>query len=123
RRAGEPCGGDDLQPDAAAADDADAVSACDTRDVADRAEAGDDAAAEQRGLPERQLARDLDGARRCDDGALGEARRQQAVLERLAVHVQATRAVEQRPGDAAPSGRLAEAPTARPAGAAAAARR
>ena len=51
----EPRGRDDLEPDAAAADHADAVARRHPGRVAHRAEAGHDAAAEQRRLPERQL--------------------------------------------------------------------
>ena len=55
-RAGEPSAGDDLLPDAAAADHAHrSRRAATPRGVAHRADARDHAAAEQRGLPQRHL--------------------------------------------------------------------
>ena len=61
RRPGQPCAGDHLQPDAAAADHADALADPHAGGV-DGADPGDDATAEQRGLPQRELARDRHGA-------------------------------------------------------------
>jgi hypothetical protein len=51
--AGEMGGGDHLKADPAAADDAHALADPDPGGVGDGAETGDDAAAEQRGLPQR----------------------------------------------------------------------
>ena len=73
RRAGEPRGRDHLQADAAAADHAHALADPHPGGVAHGAEAGHDAAAQQRGLPQRDLARDRDHAAGRDDGVLGEA--------------------------------------------------
>ena len=70
--AGHPRRGDDLLADPAAPDHAHAVAQRDPRGVADRAEPGDDGAAEERRLPQRQLGRDGNGARGRHHAALGK---------------------------------------------------
>ena len=77
--------GDDLQPDATAADDDRRLAGLDPGGVPDRAERRDDAASEKRRLPERKLAWQGHRAGRRDDRALGEARGHEGVLERRPV--------------------------------------
>ena len=69
-RAGELGGRDDLQPDAAAADHRDAVAEAHAGGVAHRARAGDDAATQERGLPQRDVGPQRDRARAGDDSPL-----------------------------------------------------
>ena len=96
--AGEPRAGDDLEPDPTAADHRHGVAGLHAGDVADGADTRDHAAAEQRRLPQRKLARDRDRAARRDDGVLGEAGRPEAVLEHRPVReVQPARPVHQHP--------------------------
>ena len=119
RRAREPRGGDHLQADAATADHAHALADPHPGRVAHGAEAGHDATAQQRGLPERDLVRDLDRATGRDDGVLGEARDPEPVLEDGAVGgAQPGAPVEQRAGERPRAGDLAERPPAGAAGAA-----
>jgi hypothetical protein len=83
-RPGQPGTRDRLQADAAAADHGDALAGPYARHVAHRAQAGDDAAADQRRLPQGQPGRELDRGGGGDDAALGEAGDAQEVLDGLA---------------------------------------
>ena len=122
-RAREHEAGDDLLPDAAAADHRGALADARPRHVAHRADARDRAAAEQGGLPQRHGRRQRHDAGGRHDGALGEARDGEAVLQRRAVRQREPRgAVHQRAAEARVAGRAAERRPARAAGAARAAR-
>ena len=120
---GQMGGGDHLETDAAAADDAHALADPDPGGVGDRAEAGDHPAAQQRGLPERHVGGDRDRGRGGHDRVLRKAGDAQAVLQRLAAGAaQARGAVQQGAGERAVADRLAQRPPARAAGRAASAR-
>ena len=121
--AGQPRRGHDLQPDAAAADDAHGVPRRDPRRVADGADRGHDAAAQQRRLPQRQPARQRHRGAGGHHAALREAGDEVEVLHRAAVRVmQARGAVHQRAGPRPGGGRLAQRQPPGPAGRACAAR-
>jgi hypothetical protein len=93
----QPRAGHDLQADAPAADHAHRLALAHPGRVAHRAHPGDDAAADQGGLPQRQGGADRHRAGRRDDAALGEAGHGQEVLDRRAVGtVQPRGAVHQR---------------------------
>ena len=80
--AGEPGGRHELQPDAAAADDADGLADRHAGGVAHRADRGHHAAAEQRSLPQRQRRGHADDRCGRHHAALGEARDAVEVLHR-----------------------------------------
>src|SRR5262249_42208016 len=63
---------DDVDADAAAAEDGDGLAGLDARGVDGGADAGHDAAADETGAIERDVVIDLDGGRGVDDGAGGE---------------------------------------------------
>ena len=83
--AGETERRDDLQSDTAAADHGSRLTRPNPRGIAYRAERRHDAAAEQRRLPQRELARERHRSRGRHDRAFGEAGSHECVLERRAV--------------------------------------
>ena len=102
---------DDVEPDAAAADDGDGVALVDVGRVERGADAGEHAAADA--ARRRRTAMsfgDLDRADRGDDGELGERARARHLLHRLAVARETGRAVEQAAGRHRHRARLAQVP-------------
>ncbi len=108
RGARDASGLDAVEADAAAPPHGDARPGLHLRRVHDRAETGDDRAAEERSDVERDVAADGNGDGLWDDGVPGERRDRVEVVQLLAVGAQPTGPVRERPSRRHPAAELAE---------------